>query len=70
MVKKPQEFNDIPVIEGRVWNENGLMEPNDPEIFIHVKTEITDEERFITYELKALMIKNETEEYLPFEKVN
>ena len=40
------------------------------EIRVRVKTEITDEECFITYELKALMIKNETEEYLPFEKVN
>ena len=29
MVKKRQEFNDIPVIEGRIWSENGPMELND-----------------------------------------
>ena len=35
-----------------------------------VETEITDEERLIINELKALMINNETEEYLTFKKVD
>ena len=39
------------------------MEPNETEILLHVETEITDEERLIIDELKALMIRNEAEEY-------
>ena len=35
-----------------------------------VETEITDEERLMIDELKALIINNETEEYLPFKKVD
>ena len=45
------------------------MEPKETEIRVRVKTEIRDEERLIIEELKALMIRNETEEYLPFKKV-
>ena len=46
------------------------MEPNETEILAHVETKITDEERSIIDELKALMIRNETEENLPFKKVD
>ena len=46
------------------------MEPNETEILVHVETKITDEERSIIDELKALMIRNETEENLPFKKVD
>ena len=37
---------------------------------ICVETKIMDDERLIIDELKALMIKNETEEYLTFKKVD
>ena len=40
------------------------------QIRVCVETKITDEERLITDELKALKIRNETEEYLPFKKVD
>ena len=46
------------------------MEPNQTEIRVRVETEITDEECLIIYELKALMIRNETEQYLPFKEVD
>ena len=65
-----QEINDIPVIEERIQNESGSMEPSETEICVRVETKITDEERLIIDELKALIISNETEEYLPFKKVD
>ena len=65
-----QEINDIPVIEERIQNESRLMEPSVTEICVRVETKITDEERLIIDELKALIISNETEEYLPFKKVD
>ena len=65
-----QEINVIPVIEEMIRNENGSMEPNETEIRVRVETEITNEERLIIDELKALMISNETEERLPFKKVH
>ena len=68
--KENHEINDIPVIEERIRNEYGPMKPNETEIRARVETEITDEERLIIDELKALMIRNETEEYLPFKKVD
>ena len=37
---------------------------------ICVETKIMDDERLIIDELKTLMIKNETEEYLTFKKVD
>ena len=40
------------------------------EIVVLVETEITDEEHLIINELKALMVRDETEEYLPFKKVD
>ena len=46
------------------------MQYNDTEICVHVATEITDEENLIIDELKALITKNETEEYLLFKKVD
>ena len=46
------------------------MEPCETEIHVHVETKITDEECLIIDELKSLMIRNETEEYLPFKKVD
>ena len=46
------------------------MQVGEIEIRVHVETEITDEERLIIDELKALMIKIETEKYLPFKKVD
>ena len=65
-----QEINDIPVIEERIQNESRPMEPSVTEICVRVETKITDEERLIIDELKALIISNETEEYLPFKKVD
>ena len=61
-----QEIN----LEERIWNENGLIEPNEAKIHISIETEITHEKHLIIDELKALMIRNETEEYLPFKKVD
>ena len=58
------------MIEERIQNENDPMEPNETEICVCVETEITDEEHLITDELIALMIRNETEEYLTFKKVD
>ena len=43
---------------------------NETEMRVRVETEITDEECLITDEIKALMIRNETEEYLLFKKVD
>ena len=40
------------------------------QICVCVETNITDEERLIIDELKCLMIRNETEEYLLFKKVD
>ena len=65
-----QEVNGITVIEKRIRNENAQMEPNETQIRVCVETEITAEERLIIDELRALMINNETEEYLPFKKVD
>ena len=48
------------MIEERIQNENGLMDPNETEICVRVETKIKDEERLIIDELKALMIRNET----------
>ena len=56
-----QEINDIPVIEERIPNESRPMEPSETEIGVSVETKITDEERLIMDELKAL-IRNKTEE--------
>ena len=53
------------MIEEKIQNENGPMEPNETEI-----REITDEECLIIDELKALIVGNETEEYLPSKKVD
>ena len=65
-----QEINDIPVIEERIQNESGPMEPSETEIGVRVETKITDEEHLIIDELKALMITNKTQENLPFKKVD
>ena len=65
-----QEINDIPVIEERIQNESRLMEPSVTEICVRVETKITDEERLIIDELKALMITNKTQVNLPFKKVD
>ena len=55
-----ENINDIPMIEERIQNENGLMEPNETEMLVSVETKITGEECLIIDELKALMITNET----------
>ena len=55
-----ENINDIPMIEERIQNENGLMEPNETELLVSVETKITGEECLIIDELKALMITNET----------
>ena len=65
-----QEIHDIPVIEERIQYESRPMEPTETEICVRVETKITDEERLIIDELKSLMIRNETEEYLTFKKVD
>ena len=51
-------------------NEGCPMETSETEISVRVETKITDEERLIIDELKASMIRNETEEYLRFKKVD
>ena len=38
-----QEINDIPVIEERIQNERGPMEPSHTEICVGAETKITDE---------------------------
>ena len=58
------------MIEERIQNESRPMEPSETEIRARVETKIRDEKRLIIDELKALMIRNETEEYLPFKKVD
>ena len=65
-----QEINDVPVTEEMIQNENGPIEPNETEIRVRVEAEITDEERLIIDMLKGLMIRDETEEYLHFKKVD
>ena len=64
-----QEINDIPVIEENIQNESGPMEHSDTEIRVRVEIKITDEKRLID-ELKALIIRNGTKEYLPFNNVD
>ena len=64
-----QEINDILVTEERIQNESGPIEPSETETHVHVECKIIDEEHLIIDELKTLMIRNETEEYLPFKKV-
>ena len=46
------------------------MEPSEIDIYVRVEIKITDEEPLITDELKAVMIRNETKECLPFKKVD
>ena len=46
------------------------MEHSETEICVCVETKITDDERLIIDQLKALIIRNETEVYLPFKKVD
>ena len=58
------------MIEKITWNQNGPMETNETDICVHVETKKADGEHLINDELKALMIRNETEEYLPFKKVD
>ena len=38
------------------------------QVCVFVETEITDEERIITDQLKVFLIRNETEQYLLFKK--
>ena len=65
-----QQISNIPVIKERMQNEGCPMETSETEISVRVETKITDEERLIIDELKASMIRNETEEYLRFKKVD
>ena len=65
-----QEINGIPGIEESIQTESGLMEPSETEIRVRVETKITEEERLILDELKALVIRNDKEEYLPCKKVD
>ena len=53
-----------------IQNENGPIEPNETEIRVRVEAEITDEACLIIDVLKALMIRDETEECLHFKKVD
>ena len=46
------------------------MELSVTEKCVRVEIKITDEEHFIIDELKVLMIRNKTEEYLSFKKVD
>ena len=63
-----QQINNIPVIKERIQNGRCLMETSETEISVRVETKITDEECLIIDELKALMRRNETEEYLETEE--
>ena len=65
-----QEINDIPVIEENMQNESGPMEHSDTKIRVRVEIKITDEKRLIIDELKAVIIRNGTKEYLPFNNVD
>ena len=65
-----QQISNILVIKERMQNEGCPMETSETEISVRVETKITDEERLIIDELKASMIRNETEEYLRFKKVD
>ena len=65
-----QEINEIRMMKERTENESDSMEPSETEIHVRVETQITDEERLIVDDLKALMMRNETVENLPFKKVN
>ena len=66
-----QKIIDIPAIEEKIQNESEPMEPNETEkILVRVGTEIADDARLFIDELKVLTIRNETEEYLPFKKVD
>ena len=65
-----QQISNIPVVKERMQNEGCPMETSETEISVRVETKITDEERLIIDELKALMKRNETEEYLCFKKVD
>ena len=65
-----QQISNIPVVKERMQNEGCPMETSETEISVRVETKITDEERLIIDELKASMIRNETEEYLRFKKVD
>ena len=65
-----QEINDTPVKRERIQNKNDPMEPNETDIRVRVETEIAEEKPLIIDVLKALIIKNETEENLPFKKVD
>ena len=57
------------MIEEKIQNENGPIEPNKTEIHVLAETEIKNDELRIYDEFKALMIRNVTEEYLPLKKV-
>ena len=46
------------------------MEHSDTEIRVRVEIKITDEKRLIIDELKVLIIRNGTKEYLPFNNVD
>ena len=65
-----QEINDIPVIEENIQNESGPMEHSDTKIRVRVEIKVTDEKRLIIDELKAVIIRNGTKEYLPFNNVD
>ena len=65
-----QDINDIRVIEERMKNEYSSMQPNETEIRVRIETEITVEERLIIDELKALMIRHDTEDYLTFKRAD
>ena len=58
------------MIEERKRIENGPMEPNETETRVRVETEVTYKKRLIIDELKALIIRNETDEYLLLNKVD
>ena len=65
-----QEINDTLMIGERIQKKNDPMEPNETDIRVRVETEITNEKPLIIDVLKALMIKNETEDYLLFKKLD
>ena len=46
------------------------MEHSDTKIRVRVEIKVTDEKRLIIDELKAVIIRNGTKEYLPFNNVD
>ena len=69
--KNFDNFDNIASLQQRKGHEIKMAQWSPVRLrYMYVENEITDEERLIIDELKVLMTRNETEEYLPFKKVD